>query len=85
LLDTEQRKPRGFAAMDREKQRAIARKGGESVPADKRSFAQDRDLARAAGQKGGLQVSPAKRSFSVDRDLATRAGKIGGEHRPHQK
>ena len=29
---------RGFASMDPEKQRAIARKGGESVPNDKRSF-----------------------------------------------
>jgi general stress protein YciG len=83
MLDT-QRKPRGFAAMDREMQRAIARKGGSSVPAEKRSFAQDRDLARAAGQKGGLRVAPAKRSFSQDRDLAARAGRIGGEHRAHE-
>lgn len=44
---------RGFAAMDREKQRAIARKGGESVPNEKRSFSQDRNLAAAAGRKGG--------------------------------
>ncbi len=44
---------RGFAAMDREKQRAIARKGGESVPNEKRSFSQDRTLAAAAGRKGG--------------------------------
>ncbi len=29
---------RGFAAMDDDKQREIARKGGESVPDDKRSF-----------------------------------------------
>ena len=44
---------RGFASMDREKQRAIARKGGESVPNEKRSFSQDRALAAAAGRKGG--------------------------------
>lgn len=44
---------RGFASMDREKQRAIARKGGESVPNEKRSFSQDRGLAAAAGRKGG--------------------------------
>ena len=31
---------RGFASMDPEKQRAIARKGGESVPHEKRSFSQ---------------------------------------------
>jgi uncharacterized protein len=44
---------RGFAAMDDDKQREIARKGGESVPDDKRSFSQDRNLASEAGRKGG--------------------------------
>ena len=44
---------RGFASMDPEKQRQIARKGGESVPNEKRSFSQDRSLAAAAGRKGG--------------------------------
>ena len=49
------RKParRGFAAMDKDRQREIARKGGASVPDEKRSFSQDRDLAAAAGRKGG--------------------------------
>jgi general stress protein YciG len=44
---------RGFASMDPARQREIARRGGASVPADKRSFSQDRDLARDAGRKGG--------------------------------
>lgn len=44
---------RGFASMDPERQREIARKGGASVPADKRSFAQDRTLASTAGRRGG--------------------------------
>ncbi len=44
---------RGFASMDAAKQREIARKGGESVPDEKRSFSQNRDLASAAGRKGG--------------------------------
>ena len=44
---------RGFASMDRDKQREIARKGGASVPGEKRSFAKDRDLAANAGRKGG--------------------------------
>jgi hypothetical protein len=49
------RKPakRGFAAMDVERRREIARKGGASVPDEKRSFSQDRDLAASAGRKGG--------------------------------
>jgi general stress protein YciG len=39
--------------MDDDKQREIARKGGESVPDDKRSFSQDHKLASDAGRKGG--------------------------------
>jgi len=39
--------------MDPERQREIARKGGASVPSEKRSFSQDRSLAAQAGRKGG--------------------------------
>lgn len=44
---------RGFASMDRTKQLEIARKGGRSVPNDKRSFSQNHQLASEAGRKGG--------------------------------
>lgn len=44
---------RGFAAMNPEKQRAIARLGGVSVPAEKRSFSQNHELAQIAGSLGG--------------------------------
>ncbi len=44
---------RGFASMDENKQREIASKGGQSVPAEKRSFSQDHTLAAEAGRKGG--------------------------------
>lgn len=44
---------RGFASMDPARQREIARKGGASVPSEKRSFSQDRSLAAQAGRKGG--------------------------------
>ncbi|NUB13401.1 hypothetical protein GAY28_12200 [Azospirillum brasilense] len=44
---------RGFASMDRDRQRQIASKGGESVPADKRSFSKNPSLAAEAGRKGG--------------------------------
>jgi hypothetical protein len=44
---------RGFASMDSDKQREIAKKGGQSVPDEKRSFSQNRQLAAAAGRKGG--------------------------------
>jgi general stress protein YciG len=43
----------GFAAMDPEKQRLLARKGGASVPHHRRSFSVNRELAVSAGRKGG--------------------------------
>ena len=53
--DRDQKRParRGFAAMNPDRRREIARKGGASVPSEKRSFAKDRDLAASAGRKGG--------------------------------
>ena len=70
---------RGFASMDAEKQRAIASKGGQSVPNEKRSFSQNRSLAAEAGRKGGQNVSDENRSFSRNRDLAAQAGRKGGQ------
>ncbi len=72
--------PRGFAAMDAAKQREIARKGGESVPPEKRSFSRDHELAAQAGRKGGESVPAEKRSFSRDHGLAAEAGREGGKH-----
>jgi len=70
---------RGFASMDPEKQRAIARKGGQSVPNEKRSFSQNHELATKAGRKGGHSVDPSKRSFSMNHTLASEAGRKGGQ------
>lgn len=69
----------GFASMDQAKQRDIASKGGQSVPAAKRSFAQDPALAAEAGRKGGQAVQAGDRSFSRDRSLAASAGRKGGQ------
>lgn len=69
---------RGFAGMEQQKQREIARKGGANVPNDKRSFAQDRALASDAGRKGGRAVAPQRRSFAQNRALAAAAGRKGG-------
>ena len=44
---------RGFAALDPEKRREIAARGGASVPKDKRSFSKDAALAARAGSVGG--------------------------------
>lgn len=49
-------KLRGFAYMKKhnpERMAEIARKGGASVPSNKRSFALNRDLAISAGRAGG--------------------------------
>ncbi len=72
------RSKRGFASMDQARQREIARKGGESVPAEKRSFSQNRELAAESGRKGGHAVANENRSFSQDRELAAKAGRKGG-------
>ena len=70
---------RGFASMDAEKQRAIARKGGQSVSPQDRSFSKNHALAAEAGRKGGRSVSPQDRSFARDPSLAAEAGRKGGE------
>ena len=67
---------RGFASMDEDKQREIARKGGESVPDEKRSFSRDHELAAEAGRRGG-EVSGG--NFAQDRERASEAGRRGGE------
>ncbi len=69
---------RGFASMDPEKHREIARKGGQSVPDEKRSFSLDSSLAAKAGRLGGAAVPKQKRAFTVDRSLASAAGRKGG-------
>jgi len=52
---------RGFASMDLDKQREIARKGGRSVPNEKRSFSQNHQLASEAGRKGGQSTHSHRR------------------------
>ncbi len=44
---------RGFAVMNKDLQREIARKGGASIPPEKRAFSLNRDLAVSSGRKGG--------------------------------
>jgi general stress protein YciG len=76
---------RGFAAMDEQKQKDIASKGGQSVPPEKRSFSQDPELAAEAGRKGGQSSDSSAGgkasggNFSKDRQKASEAGKKGGQ------
>jgi uncharacterized protein len=62
--------------MDEDKQREIAKKGGESVPDEKRSSSRDHELASEAGRKGEQSVPDEKRSFSRDHELASDAGRV---------
>lgn len=43
----------GFATMDPETQRKLARRGGLAVDPSNRAFSRDRTLAAEAGRKGG--------------------------------
>ena len=57
---SDEKRLRGFAAMDKERRREIAQRGGRNVPPERRSFARDRDLAMRAGQRGGSASSSAR-------------------------
>jgi general stress protein YciG len=52
---------RGFASMDPEKQRAIARKGGRAAHEKGTAHEWTSDEARRAGRKGGLMSHQRRR------------------------
>jgi hypothetical protein len=58
---------RGFARLSPEQRRAVAAKGGASIPAEKRSFSANRTLAKEAGKVGGTRSRyPGKSASSTD-------------------
>ncbi len=65
---------RGFASMDREKQRQIASKGGQSVPPEERSFSKDPALAASAGRKGGQASHGVRAQGSMNSGGASSGG-----------
>jgi len=65
-------KNRGFAAMDRSRQREIARKGGKAAHQKGTAHEFTADEARAAGRKGGEAVS-------ANRGHMSHIGRIGGK------
>jgi general stress protein YciG len=67
---------RGFAAMDQEKQREIARKGGQAAHDSGHAHEFTSEEARTAGRKGGEAVS-------ADRQHMAEIGRKGGTAR-HQ-
>jgi general stress protein YciG len=62
---------RGFASMDRERQREIASKGGRAAHAKGTAHEWTADEARVAGRKGGETVSK-------DREHMAAIGREGG-------
>src|SRR5271166_1678551 len=65
---------RGFASMDLERQREIARKGGKAAHAQGRAHEFTADEARVAGRLGGERVSR-------DREHMATIGRAGGRAR----
>ena len=55
---------RGFASMNRDKQREIASKGGKAAHAKGRAHEWTKEEAREAGRKGGMASQRAKRDES---------------------
>jgi general stress protein YciG len=68
------RSNRGFASMDREKQKEIASKGGRAAHAKGTAHEFDSGEAREAGRKGGMAVSR-------NREHMAMIGRKGGEAR----
>jgi general stress protein YciG len=71
---TQRRSNRGFASMDRSKQREIASKGGRAAHQKGTAHEFDSSEARAAGRKGGVTVSR-------NREHMAAIGRRGGEAR----
>ncbi len=69
---TQGTRSRGFASMDAEKQREIARKGGRAAHEKGTAHEFTADEARAAGRKGGERVS-------ANREHMSRIGRLGGK------
>lgn len=72
------RSNRGFASMDRGKQKEIASKGGRAAHAKGTAHEFDSGEAREAGRKGGVAVSR-------NREHMAAIGRRGGEARGHSR
>jgi general stress protein YciG len=71
---------RGFAAMDREKQRAIASKGGRAAHAKGTAHEFTTEEARAAGRKGGQAAHAKGTAHEFTPEEARAAGRKGGQN-----
>jgi uncharacterized protein len=69
---------RGFAAMDREKQKRIASEGGRAAHRQGVAHEWNRDEAREAGRKGGQIVSQNREHMS---EIGRKGGQSSGQRR----
>lgn len=69
---------RGFAAMDREKQKRIASEGGRAAHRQGVAHEWSRDEAREAGRKGGQIVSRNREHMS---EIGRKGGQSSGQRR----
>lgn len=69
---------RGFAAMDREKQKRIASEGGRAAHRQGVAHEWSRDEAREAGRKGGQIVSRNREHMS---EIGRKGGQSSGQKR----
>ncbi len=60
---------RGFASMDRDKQREIASKGGKAAHAKGTAHEWSREQARDAGRKGGLARAQSRKPLAESEGL----------------
>src|SRR6059058_854019 len=74
-----QKSNRGFASMDREKQRQIASKGGKAAHAKGTAHEFTPDEARAAGRKGGQAAHQRGTAHEFTPEEARAAGRKGGQ------
>jgi general stress protein YciG len=80
---------RGFASMDEQRQREIARKGGRAAHEKGKAHEFTPDEARAAGRKGGEKVSLNRKHMAEigrrgGRSSAQRRRPVGGGNAPGQ-
>ena len=73
------RNDRGFAAMDREKQRQIASMGGKAAHAKGTAHEFTSQEAALAGSKGGKAAHEKGTAHEFSREEAAAAGRKGGQ------
>lgn len=77
-MNKAEKSKRGFASMNKDKQHAIASKGGVAAHAQGRAHVFTADEARAAGQLGGAKVAADREHMA---EIGRRGGAVSGKQR----